>query len=341
MKLLSRDRLVVLIEHLLEEEVSNTPDEALGSLLRGNNALSKLEVELARSAGHVWLLNTYVFARCFYFLLTLFLFFFEKRLGPILERTCKDVAFHEVDPTRMPAGLAPPQTASTIELGKGAVLALAQDVLDAACSQESLASLPDCMQRVVRKTFECARERGAEDPLAVAGGFLWLRVLSPSLTTPATAGLTPRNVLLHANTRRRLLLVTKVLQGASNNVPFGNKEPHMLQFNPFIAKASKIIRDFIQCICKGPQTKKRDTTEDASGAEEETDHLYSDITELESVSPDTLLSLHRLCALFNDKWMASLSKKGLLGKSGTRLVKILGQVSEPMLVWFCSLQSSC
>lgn len=37
----------------------------------------------------------------------------------------------------------------------------------------------------------------------------------------------------------------------------------------------------------------------------------------------------RLCALFNDKWMTSLSKKGLMGRSGTRLVKVLGQLGPP------------
>ncbi len=44
----SPSSLTQLVEHLIEEEVKNTPDEALGSLLRGNNALSKLEAELCK-----------------------------------------------------------------------------------------------------------------------------------------------------------------------------------------------------------------------------------------------------------------------------------------------------
>jgi hypothetical protein len=101
---------------------------------------------------------------------------------------------------------------TVLDIGKTAVLELAQEVLTAVCSKSSLLALPASMCRIAAKTFECAAARGHEDPLAVAGGFLWLRVLSPALTSPGPAGLlgNMEHMLLHVNTRRRFLLVTKV-----------------------------------------------------------------------------------------------------------------------------------
>lgn len=114
-----------------------------------------------------------------------------------------------MDPTRVTGSdglmLDKAQSDPICALGKRAVLQLAQDVLDAVCSKESLEALPNRMARIARRTFECARDRGVEDPLAVAGGYLWLRVLSPALTTPSSAGLSLQSTVLHANSRRRLV----------------------------------------------------------------------------------------------------------------------------------------
>lgn len=317
MALLSPARVLALIEALIEEEVARTPDDALGSLLRGNNALSKLEAELAKRAGRNWLLST---------------------LGPLLRAASADCAPYEVDPSKVP--VVGESASAMLALGAQAVRDLATRVLRAVCSPHSLRSLPPDMCRVAAKTFQAARDRGVEDPLAVAGGFLWLRVLSPALTNPVGAGLVNEGDL-HPHTRRLLLLVTKVLQGASNNVLFGRKEPHMVQFNDLITSAAAEIRDFIAAVCN-PQRRVSvssfvlDDDEDADPSRP--DELsptaskgrasprvvddYADVAVLQRVATHTLLSLHRLCALFNDKWMASLSTKGLLGKSGTRLVKV-------------------
>lgn len=72
---------------------------------------------------------------------------------------------------------------------------------------------------------------------------MWLRVLSPALTSPGSAGLLgDSSRVLHETQRRRVLLSTKLVQGASNNVMFGKKEPHMIQFNDFVSAASEDIK---------------------------------------------------------------------------------------------------
>lgn len=126
-----------------------------------------------------------------------------------------------------------------------------------------------------------------------------------------------------------MLLVTKVLQNASNNVEFGRKEPYMLQFNEFVHHAAKTIRSFISSICEPPAGKTdRRTSMDYDAYVESSSELelFGDINSLTVVKDETLLSLHRLCALFQPKWMALLTKNGLLGKSGTRLSKVIAQL---------------
>src|SRR6185503_8031885 len=55
MELVSEEqRVLQVLARLIEEEIAATPDEALGSVLRGNNALSKLEGEFVKRKGRGW-----------------------------------------------------------------------------------------------------------------------------------------------------------------------------------------------------------------------------------------------------------------------------------------------
>ena len=296
------ERVRKLIESLIEEEIQNTAEEALGSVLRGNNALSKLEGAYVKRRGKEWLKST---------------------LGTVLQEVITDCAFYEVDPSRVEIMLGPKASSEEVEVvcevGKEAVLKLANSILKAVCSKESVESLPTTMRRFARRTYIASHERGVEDPLAVAGGFLWLRVLSPALTSPGSAGiLGDKPPILHENTRRRVLLATKLIQNASNNIEFGKKEPFMLCFNEFVRKASDDIRDFLEAVCM---------TEDETTESTEVElFCSSESQEFTELNVDTLLSLHRICVSVGDKWLASMTKKGILGRFGTRLSKILGQL---------------
>ncbi|KDO28101.1 hypothetical protein SPRG_20260 [Saprolegnia parasitica CBS 223.65] len=69
---------------------------------------------------------------------------------------------------------------------------------------------------------------------AIMGGFLFLRFICPAITTPHAYGLVPE--VPNANSRRILVLVTKLLFNSSTEVEFGVKEPYMRVVNSFIVK---------------------------------------------------------------------------------------------------------
>ncbi len=307
MELVSEEpRVLQVLARMIEEEIANTPDEALGSVLRGNNALSKLEGEFVKRKGRAWL---------------------REVLGPVLATVLADVAYCEVDPSRVRASLGAAARAEEVEaicaLGKESVLALANQILSAVCSEQSLRALPVSMRVIAAKTMHCAQQRGVEDALAVAGGFLWLRVLSPALTAPASAGLlgdSPQ--VMHENQKRRVLLATKLVQGASNNVEFGKKEPHMQQFNDFVHTAANNVKQFLRRVCTLEVKLLHSLTTEQPGAPE----MYATIERLDALDVATLLSMHRLCTAHSEKLLAALSKKNLLGKFGTRLSKVVSQL---------------
>ncbi len=309
---LSVEQLLVVVARMVEEEIANTHDDALGSVLRGNNALSKLEHEFVKRNAGLWLRDT---------------------LGPVLRGIMDDVAFYEVDPSKVRSSLGLQAREEDVEavcaLGKESVLSLAKKILDAVCSDRSLNSMPQSMRVIAAKTHQSALERGVEDALAVAGGFLWLRVLSPALTSPASAGLLgdAPGAVLHENQRRRVLLCTKLIQGASNNVQFGKKEPHMIQFNEFVTSASGEIKNFLRRVCALEPERLASYSGPTAGVPVK--ELFGEVESLDKMSVTTLMSLHRLCVSHSEKFLASLSKKGLLGKQGTRLSKVLGQLGPP------------
>jgi hypothetical protein len=309
MELVSEEqRVLQVLARMIEEEIANTPDEALGSVLRGNNALSKLEGEFVKRKGRAWL---------------------REVLGPVLTGVLADVAYYEVNPEKVRTSLGAAASARSEEvdaicaLGKESVLALANQILSAVCSEQSLRALPVSMRVIAAKTLHCAQQRGVEDALAVAGGFLWLRVLSPALTAPATSGILGDSPpFLHENQKRRVLLATKLVQGASNNVEFGKKEPHMQQFNDFVRTASGNVKQFLRRVCTLEVKLLHSLTTEQPNAPE----LYTTVESLDTQDVGTLLSMHRLCSLHSEKLLAALSKKNLLGKSGTRLSKVVSQL---------------
>jgi hypothetical protein len=306
--ILSDEQLLIVIGRMIEEEIANTATEALGSVLRGNNALSKLENEFVKRKCGGWLRET---------------------LGPVLQSILDDVAFYEVDPSKVRAALGnarEEEVEAVCALGKESVLLLAQKILAAVCSEKSLNSMPLSMRVIAAKTYQCAHERGVDDALAVAGGFLWLRVLSPALTSPGSAGLLgDHSNVLHENQRRRVLLCTKLVQGASNNVQFGKKEPHMIQFNDFVNAASEDIKTFLDRVC-ALEPERLATVSSSTVIVKDP---FPDVQSLDVVSVSTLMSLHRLCVSHCEKFLTALNKKGLLGKNGTRLSKVLGQLGPP------------
>jgi len=109
-----------------------------------------------------------------------------------------------------------------------------------------LASLKDCpMEFRIMCHFlqqECTK-RFPDSQYISVGGLLFLRFFCPSILAPDVAGLVPADTL-STNTRRVLVLITKILQNLSNNILFGQKEDYLGDFNAFITKNLVPLHDF-------------------------------------------------------------------------------------------------
>eukprot|EP01139_Manchomonas_bermudensis_P019116 Amastigsp_a676394_145.p1 type:complete len:158 gc:universal Amastigsp_a676394_145:532-59(-) len=82
------------------------------------------------------------------------------------------------------------------------------------------------------------------------GGFFFLRLFCPAITSPAEYLITQSEA--GEDERRYLVLVAKVLQNAANGVKFGKKEAHMVELNDFIESyIPKIQRFFAEQLFAG------------------------------------------------------------------------------------------
>ncbi|RLN69198.1 hypothetical protein BBJ28_00015217 [Nothophytophthora sp. Chile5] len=85
---------------------------------------------------------------------------------------------------------------------------------------------------------------------SVIGGFLFLRFVCPAITTPHLYGLTKQ--LPPPETRRVLVLVTKLLFKTATGVKFGEREPQFQVLNPFIEKNSPAIQQLFANLAMSP-----------------------------------------------------------------------------------------
>ncbi|RLN49473.1 hypothetical protein BBJ29_000105 [Phytophthora kernoviae] len=85
---------------------------------------------------------------------------------------------------------------------------------------------------------------------SVIGGFLFLRFVCPAITTPHLYGLTKQ--LPPPETRRVLVLVTKLLFKTATGVKFGDREPQFKVLNPFIKKNSPAIQQLFANLAMSP-----------------------------------------------------------------------------------------
>ncbi|KAG6610048.1 Amino Acid/Auxin Permease (AAAP) Family [Phytophthora cinnamomi] len=85
---------------------------------------------------------------------------------------------------------------------------------------------------------------------SVIGGFLFLRFVCPAITTPHLYGLAKQ--LPPPETRRVLVLVTKLLFKTATGVKFGDREPDFKVLNPFIEKNSPAIQQLFANLAMSP-----------------------------------------------------------------------------------------
>ena len=101
-----------------------------------------------------------------------------------------------------------------------------------------------CLGRLFNCLHESIRQKHP-DPEFIAkmsGGFYFLRFISPVSLSPKENGLL--DVDISAGCRRTMILLSKITQSVSNNIPF-TKEVYMKPFNYLVSDKQEDFRSFM------------------------------------------------------------------------------------------------
>lgn len=104
-------------------------------------------------------------------------------------------------------------------------------------------ALPEEIRSILRAVRNNVYEQFPDMEFRSVGGFLFLRLICPSILTPCAYGLMEEMPL--GDSMRRLVLVGKLMQNLANNTPPGTKETHMVRFNDFVRSNQDKLRVYL------------------------------------------------------------------------------------------------
>jgi len=164
-------------------------------------------------------------------------------LGPIITELCSLDDAMEVDPSRK-------KDQEDVDINKKKLMAVCQKILTAILT--SAKYMPSEMIVMCRHLYlEVEKTYPGNGPRQV-GGFLFLRFFCPAIVTPNSQGVVAPDFNITENSKRCLLLITKVLQNLSNGILFGTKELYMGgTLNDFISSNIPVLNKFFASFVVG------------------------------------------------------------------------------------------
>ncbi|WVR09039.1 hypothetical protein IAU60_006099 [Kwoniella sp. DSM 27419] len=215
-----RGALLGLLRALIEREVAMTNHES--ELFRANSITMRMLTIFARTYGYNYVRAT---------LQPLVLSLIEKPT---------ECSF-ELDPAKA-------TDSDDIERNADHLRLMCQALLDMICS--STARVPLMFRALCHHIWEVVNDRFPDSRHSAIGSFIFLRFFCPAIVSPESIDLdlSPDS----RETRRALLLITKVIQNLANNVVF--KEPHMRVLNSFLSENIRQVTRFLSDIALRPRT---------------------------------------------------------------------------------------
>jgi len=202
------NKVLNLLESFISEEVRTT--ESAGTLFRANSMVSKMFKFYSRLIGLPYLYIT---------------------IGPELGKLIEEELGLEVDPEKMEEG-------KDLDEARWALMSQSQKILKQILVSDD--KCPPQFRTLFQHIAKCVGTRFSENVFTTIGGFIFLRLFCPAVSSPEAYGIVEEPP--SADSRRLLILITKVLQNLSNDVEFGSKEPYMTKMNDFIqSNRAKLI----------------------------------------------------------------------------------------------------
>ncbi|KAI8370897.1 hypothetical protein EDC96DRAFT_502763 [Choanephora cucurbitarum] len=215
----SRNKVFVLLEAIIDREVSNTEQEA--TLFRGTNMATKL-------------LSVFTQETCSSYVR----FTLQPALELINSLPDENLSW-EMDPQKISPN-------ESIAINRQNVCRATEILLNAICNSTS--NVPKYFRQELALISEAVRKRFPDSVKTAIGGFVFLRLFNPAILTPENCGF-PKTCLPRSKSVRKLLLqATRMMQNLANNVMFGSKETHLISLNDFITSNLYRVASFLRDI---------------------------------------------------------------------------------------------
>lgn len=207
----AHDKTLHLLKKFIQEEVEQS--ESASTLFRSNSMVSKMFKFYSRLIGLPYL---YV------------------AIGQQLNQLIWEGTGLEVDPERMEEG-------ADLDEMRWTLMMVSQKILKGILS--TVDKCPVQFRVLCKELQTSVGKRFPPDTVnKTIGGFIFLRFFCPAVTSPESYGIVDEQP--SADSRRLLILMTKVLQNLSNNVEFGSKELYMTKMNDFIQSNRDKLNNF-------------------------------------------------------------------------------------------------
>lgn len=218
----SKGNLLSLMKVLIERDVALTSHES--ELFRANSIMTRLITTFARTYGY-----NYV----------------RSCLSPLVLSMGEKPAecSFELDPAKGGAVEDIDRNAEHLRL-------MCQALLD--IIYNSIPNLPVLFRALCHHIWEVVEDRFPDSRHSAIGSFIFLRFFCPSIVSPESIDLDiPAE---RRDTRRALVLITKVIQNLANNVLFGSKEVHMKLLNQFLSDNIRQVTKFLSDVAQRPRS---------------------------------------------------------------------------------------
>lgn len=218
----SKGNLLSLMKVLVEREVALTNHES--ELFRANSIMTRLMTNFARTYGYNYVRSC---------LTPLVLSMGEKPA---------ECSF-ELDPAK---GGSP----EDIDRNAEHLRLMSQALLDIIYNSTGI--LPVLFRALCHHIWDVVEDRFPDSRHSAIGSFIFLRFFCPAIVSPENIDLdVPAE---RRDTRRALLLITKVIQNLANNVLFGSKEAHMKVLNQFLSDNIRQVTKFLADVAVRPRS---------------------------------------------------------------------------------------
>ena len=207
-----------LFDNLIEKEVSRTKTES--TLFRSNSVASKMLSMYTKMLGNSFLVEV---------------------IKPSLQQVITNNLNLEIDPNKANSSI-------NIENNLQIIQQISQELLNRII--QSIDLCPPQFQDVCATLFKTIQKKFPEDPYNGIRNFMFLRYICPAiLNPPADFQFTD----ISENSRRTLVLISKILQNVINGAEF--KEVYLKDLNNFVNQMQSSIRLCFQKLSEGSRGK--------------------------------------------------------------------------------------